>query len=254
MTTGPYINDPGYEVPDNKIVVIPNDVNDKFSYLNIIESLKGKIKRDWFNEHFYYCLPLNIANQYGFIIKSTRTFEATWDGQMGPSGDVSIKFLDADIAGGQIISSHFGSGIVTIQNAFHLKTPPGINLMTIQPPNIITPGFQAMAGVVESDQLRRDFTFNIKLTDKDRTILVKAGDPIGAFMPIPRYFVDGFEIAHIDEIFDISLHLNEQVDGREFARQRASDDLEKSHEAGRKYFNGIHAFGEKYTDHQKRIS
>jgi hypothetical protein len=31
------------------------------------------------------------------------------------------------------------------------------------------------------------------------------------------------------------------------------EDKEKAHYSGRKYFNGIHAFGQKFKDHQKRV-
>jgi hypothetical protein len=57
-------------VPNNKLVTITED--DYFNSQNeiIIEPLKGKIKRDWFIKHAYFCLPLTIGNQYGFAIKS----------------------------------------------------------------------------------------------------------------------------------------------------------------------------------------
>lgn len=253
MTTGPYINDPGYEVPKDKIIAVTNNPYDKEVQNRVVESLKGKIKRDWFTEHFYYCLPLNIGNQYGFIIKAARTFDIEWHSNKRGHGDVSITFLDDNHNNDQMVISQFGSGIVTIQNAFHLKTPPGVNIMTIQPPNMFIPGVQAMAGVVETDQLRRDFTFNLKITDPDRVIRINAGDAIGAFIPIPRYFVDSFELVHVQDVFDQSLHINELTDGHELGRQRQAEDKEKTHESGRKYFNGIHAHGEKYSDHQKRV-
>jgi hypothetical protein len=55
---GPYINELGYEVPDNKILVVPFDLNNDGWHKEILKPLKGEIKREWFNPHFYYCLPL----------------------------------------------------------------------------------------------------------------------------------------------------------------------------------------------------
>jgi hypothetical protein len=46
---------------------------------------------------------------------------------------------------------------------------------------------------------------------------------------------------------------NEFKDQMELNRQRNAEDLDKKFESGRKYFNGEHAFGCKYADHQKRI-
>ena len=126
--------------------------------------------------------------------------------------------------------------------------------MTIQPPNMYIPGMVAMTGVIEADQIRRDFTFNLKMTDPGRTVYVKKGDPLGAFIPVPRYFVDSFELDAVSNYFNEDIIKNEHEDGSELFRQRESEDKLKSHESGRKYFNGEHAFGEKYSDHQKRIT
>ena len=254
MTDRVYINDTGHEVPENTIVVVPNNESISPYIDEIIEPLAGKMKRDWFNAHFYYCLPINIGNQYGFAVRSLWDFDATWDGSHENSEDININMLSEDYDPNiQYIGSGFSEGVLTIQNLYHLKTPPGINVMTIQPPNYAIPGTFAMTGVIETDNLRRDFTFNLKLTDPGRTIQIRKGDWLGAFIPIPRYFVDSFEIVKAGDIFDQEIIDNEVFDGDEFARQRNNEDKERPHESGRKYFNGEHAFGCPYPDHQKRV-
>lgn len=248
-----YINDSGHEVPNNKILVVPFDKNSDGNYKDVIQDLKGEMKRDWFNSHFYYCLPLNIGNQQGFVIKSTRDFEVYWDGRFGSHDDVHIKFLNNDNENMQRFSSSFGSGILTIQNNFALKTEPGISLMTIQPPNMFIPAAVAMTGVIETDQIRRDFTFNLKITVPNFTITVKKGDALGAFIPIKRRFMDNFEVDLIGNHFDQSFHINEIEESDALSAERIGPDLDRPHESGRRYFNGIHSTGEKYADHQKRI-
>lgn len=251
--TGPYINSDNFIVPDNNIVVVPLDLNYNTDFFDIVEPLAGKVKRDWFTDHFYYCLPINIGNQYGFIVKSLRTFNVTWNGSTQDAFDLDIEFLDNLDNCGQIFKAGFSNGILTIQNNFHFRTPPGINLMTIQPPNMFIPGMAAMTGVIETDQIRRDFTFNMKITVPNYKIRVNQGDAIGAFIPIPRYFVDNFRLAHVQDIFDKQIHINELHDGQELSRQRVNEDLTKPHQSGRKYFRGEHAFGEKFDDHQKKV-
>ena len=250
-----YINNPGHEVPEDKILVIPfpgrEDQDER--YKQILKSLKGEVKRDWFNNHFYYCLPVNIGNQYGFVLKSAYTFDAVWDGSTMNPNDITVTIYDDDGLDMQSIAPGFAEGVLTIQNRFHLKTPLGVNLMTIQPPNTFIPGMYVMTGVIETDQIRRDFSFNIKMTDPGRVVRVNRGDDIAAFIPIPRYFVDKFELDAASKYFDKELLDNEALDGNEFSRQRQHDDKSKPHESGRKYFNGEHAFGEKYLDHQKRL-
>lgn len=253
LIPGPYLNESGYEVPANKILAVSHNLDNDGKYSDVIKSLKGNIKRDWFNSHFYYCLPINIGNQYGFVVQSLRDFEVVWDGTMNEAGDISVVFLNNDNSEYQFITSNFGNGVLTIQNSFSLKTPLGVNLMTIQPPNMYIDGMVAMTGVVETDQIRRDFTFNIKITRPNQKISIKKGDPLGAFIPIPRYFVENFSVDSVDNYFNKDLHQNEINDGNELARQRGKEDLLKPHASGRKYFNGKHAFGKPYADHQKRV-
>lgn len=253
-----YINDPGHEVPKDKILIVPHlgleyEENPK-AYLNIVKPLKGQVKRDWFNKSFYHCLPLVIGNQYGFAIHASYDFSVSWDGNSSEDGRLEISVQNSEYLETQVVEDNFGYGIITIYHRFGFKTPPGINLMTIQPPNSYIPGVIAMTGVIETDQLRRDFSFNLKLTDPNRVVSFKRGDMLAAFIPIPRYFVDSFELGLASEYFSPEILKNEFVDQMELNRQRNSEDLEKRFNAGKKYFNGEHAFGCPYKDHQKSIS
>jgi hypothetical protein len=246
--TGPYINDPGYEVLDNKILVIPHSLSSPTYYEEVIQPLKGSVKREWFDPHAYYCLPLTIGNQYGFLVKSLIDFDIMWDGK----SDAQITFLNDDNQEKQTIKNGFGSGIITVQNRFALKTPPGINIMTIQPPNMFIPGCFALTGVIECDNIRRDFTFNFKVTVPNTLIGVRKGDPVGAFIPIPRYFVDSFELKNASEYFDEEIIAKETEESDLLSIERTTVDLEKTHQSGRRYFNGLHISGEKYLNHQKK--
>ena len=248
---GPHLNDPGYEVPENTLLVVPSSPDNDGWYKEIIMPLKGEAKRDWFTPHFYYCLPLNIGNQYGFVIKSMRDFEIIWDGS---ERDAVITFLNDDNAEKQVIQTGFSQGIITVQNHFSIKTPIGINTMAFQPPNMFIPGCVAMTGVIETDQIKRDFTFNFKVTVPNITIKVKKGDPLGAFIPIPRYFVDKFDVDLVTNVFDKELHLNEIAEGSRLTHERNNGDKSKPHMAGRRYFNGTNSDDSPYQDHQKRLT
>lgn len=248
--SGPFLNDEGYEIPENKILVIPHSQKDKTYFEEIITPLKGMPKREWFDPHAYYCLPLTVGNQYGFLIKSLRDFDILWN---GTKDNAQITFLNNDNEEKQVIKTGFGSGIITIQNKFALKTSPGINLMTIQPPNFFIPGCVALTGVVECDNIRRDFTFNFKMTIPDITIGIRKGDPIGAFIPIPRYFVDKFNVEDVYEYFDEEVVLRDILESAKLSIERTTVDVEKPHKSGRRYFNGIHMDESTYLNHQKRV-
>lgn len=249
--TGRYLNSPGLEVPKDTILIVPHTSNGfDGHYKDVISPLNGMAQRDWFDPHYYYCLPLTIGNQYGFLVKSMRNFDAIWD---GTKSDAQITFIDNEGENLQNVKTGFSNGVITFQNMFAIKTEPGINLMTIQPPNMFVPGCVAMTGVIETDQIRRDFTFNLKITIPNVPIKVRVGDPIGAFIPIPRRFVDNFKLGLISDIFDRDIHENEIAESQALSLERTTVDTAKTHQSGRRYFNGVHTDGTKYTDHQKRL-
>lgn len=247
-----YMNDAGYEVPDNHILVVPHDlgIEEHGYYKEVILPLAGEPKRDWFGSHFYYCLPLNIGNQYGFVIKSLIDVDVIWP---GGESNPEFTFIDNDNSHKQTIKGGFGSGIITIQNRFALKTPPGINLMTIQPPNMFIPTCVAMTGVIETDQIRRDFTFNLKMTLPGHKVEIRKGDPLGAFIPIPRNFVENFKVVPAIDIFEAEVIQNDITESHTLSNERMTVDIDKPHMSGRRYFNGNHTDGSKYPDHQKRV-
>jgi len=244
----PYINDPGYEIPENTIgywTSYPDSYIDE-----VLEPLAGQSKRDWFDPHFYYCLPLVIGNQYGFGIKSAYGFTAT----MPSEGPITFKF-DAGYDGSkQEIKEHFGFGIITFTNRFLLRTPPGINLMTMQPPNFFIPGLAAMTGVVETDNLRMNFTFNVKMTIPNYEVRVNKGDLVAAFMPVKRYEVEKYKVEPLNKIMPLNVLLDENEELKEFTKKRSGEDRQKPHGSGRLYFNGKYALGNKFKDHQLRVS
>lgn len=70
----------GSDVPDNTIAIfIHPESNLSFEDLSELVYQPSK-KRSWFTPHFYRCLPLSIANQYGFVFTLPFDIELTWDG------------------------------------------------------------------------------------------------------------------------------------------------------------------------------
>ena len=241
------------QVPENKIITICESSEFENSNEIIILPLKGENKRDWFINHAYFCLPLVIGNQMGFGIKSLKTFSVEWDGGDSPH-NTKVQILDkGDNPNHQHINSHFGMGTVTIQNRFTFRTPPNINLMTINPPNHWIDGVQHMTGVIETDNLRRDFTFNLKITRKNEKIIINKGELIGCVIPTPRYFIDSFSLERGEDIFTKEQIEEERTAMKDFGIERSTVDRTKPHGNGRRYFNGEDVYGCPFHDHQKRI-
>ena len=246
------------KVPDDRILALPYD--DHYAGLQdeVFVPLRGRHKRDWFSKHAYLCLPLVIGNQYGFAVKSL--FHATflWNGGPEPA-DTTITVHNTEeaeaIGGLQLLASQFGLGIVTVQTAFALRTPPEVNLMTLQPPNQFIDGLQNLMGVVEADNLRRDFTFNLKITRPDHPIEIKVGDLLAAVLPIPRGFVEKFELIDAYEWLSPETVAFEQQTARDFGREREEVDSKNKRGVGRRYFRGEDVYGQKFKyPHQQVLT
>jgi hypothetical protein len=244
------------KVPDDRILALPYD--DHYAGLQdeVFLPLRGRHKRDWFSKHAYLCLPLVIGNQYGFAVKSLHHATFLWNGGPEPA-DTTITVHNTDEAetfgGLQLLASQFGLGIVTVQTAFALRTPPEINLMTLQPPNQFIDGLQNLTGVVEADNLRRDFTFNLKITRPGHPVKIKVGDLLSAVMPIPRGFVERFELIDAYEALSPDTVALEQQTARDFGREREEVDAKNKRGVGRRYFKGEDVYGQRFEHSHQQV-
>jgi hypothetical protein len=266
-----YINQPGYEVPDFTIGYYPYtkevDCSDEshkhpsakdYKIDDVIESLVGKPNRDWFTYPYSFCLPLTIANQYGFVVKAAHDMTLYWTGGDARVALQATGYLDSgdDV---QTYNTNFGSGVVTIENKFLLRTPPNVNLMIMPVPNHYIENVYPLTGIVETDNLRRSFTFNIKVTTPNKKIYINKGDWLAAFIPIPRFYVERFELKNLEDSFSKEIIDNERDEMESLLWERFHDkesggDIGKPNDSGRRYFKGLFLDGSKFINHQKRIS
>jgi hypothetical protein len=235
----PLIPDPGVE---------PFDMN----YQSFLRPLSLEHKRDWFDKNFYRCLPLSIGNMQGFVASVPFSFDIFWNGG-NSTDDLHIhtyldknKFKDKNYVS---VNSEFGHGILTIHFPIQLKTPPGINLMTIAPPNFPVPALSPMTGVVEADNIRFTFTFNIKVDIPNVVIKVIENTPIAGIIPIPRYFCDSFELKNASDIFSEEVIKDEMNTVFEHGRLRNLHNTNKLG-ADKIYYTGKDVRGNKFKDHQ----
>ena len=144
------------------------------------------IDRGWMdNAHQrfpYRCLPLTIANQAGWVLRSPATFEVLWYGGQGKE-DVEVRFEGRP---DNRITTHFGVGTVTFTIPYLFRTPPGINLWVKGPTNWIKDGIQPLEGIVETDWLVSTFTMNWKLTRVCEWVRFVKGEPFCMLVPVPR--------------------------------------------------------------------
>jgi hypothetical protein len=237
-------------VPDKTFAIFPEI---GFSYEQIRKIIiKPEKKRKWFTPHFYNCLPLVIGNQYGFLVTSEWGFTAEWNGSSGRDA-VTIIPDNPEIISTLLprISSHFGEGIITIEAPFAIRTPPGVNIMTVNPPNHVVENITVMTGVVETDNLRRKFTFNLKIQVANRKVHYPAGTPLAAFIPIPRYFSDSFTLELASNLFPNEYVEEELAASYDAYEHRISVEPNLENHLGRHYFKGVDIYNNPFPDHQK---
>lgn len=140
-------------------------------------------RRAWMDEHprAYQCLPLVIANQWGWQILCPTEVRVDWDGTPGPAGvrvEVPPEYAPS-------IKSQFGSGIVTFSPPWLFRTPQGWDLYLKGPSNRWKPNCHPLEGIIETWWLNYTFTINWKLIDPGTVVFAK-GESLGQLVPVPH--------------------------------------------------------------------
>jgi len=154
----------------------------------------GKPTRAWMNatpnRFAYRCLPMVIANQWGWMIETRHRVEAVWDGTQPIEG---LKITCDGEPKAVTASSHFGSGVLTFHVGFLFRTPPGFNIHVRGPANWPKDGVSALEGIIETDWVDSTFTMNWKLTRPHHPVVFEAGEPIAMISPVRRGQLEEFQ-------------------------------------------------------------
>jgi len=224
-------------------------------------------EREWMdntpNKHAYRCLPLSIANSHGWVIHCPKGFTARWRG--GPlTTDLDFTYDTPPLDHPPVVSA-FGSGIITFHVPALFRTPPGINLWVMGPPNCIRDGVQPLAGVIETDWLtEQGFTMNWKITRPYHDITFEQGDPFCFLFPIPRDLIESVRPAL--HAFETAPEIKRQFDQGQAQRRAFQQKIgvqqdgeatyvgqDQSHQWQRTYFQGRDATGTAVPGHQTRL-
>ncbi len=173
-------------------------------------------ERGWMDEldqrYAYRCLPLVMANQFGWEVLGTHHVSVTWDGSRAFDA-LRVKDLGGD--GPVYWHSHFGSGILTFGVPFLFKTSPNWNLFVRGPTNYAKDGIVPLDGVVETDWSHAPFTMNWRFT-RPCTIEFQIGEPVCMFFPVERRLFEKFhvEMADLATNPDLNQKFNELSESR----------------------------------------
>jgi hypothetical protein len=151
------------------------------------------LNRRWMDESqdrfAYRCLPMALANTYGWEILNPARFAAIWDG--GKSTQSVYIFPEQSTQPLMIASSHFGSGVLTFNLSVLFRTPPGWNLMMEGPRNDPKDGIGPLSGLIETDWAVYTATMNWRFT-RPGPVVFEAGEPICLVSPQPRGMMEQF--------------------------------------------------------------
>ncbi len=171
----------------------------------IFEVVPNKVKRKWMDDtdsHAYKCIPMNVANSYGWTVLAPIDFTATWDGGKLPHA-MQIE-IDPHYPH-KIVTSEFGHGILTIMPDFVIRTSKNVSLYVRGIPNQIAIGMQPFDGIIETDWLPFTFTYNFKFV-KPGKLTIKKDQPLFTFFPIERGYIESFETRETDIAKDEEFH------------------------------------------------
>lgn len=149
-------------------------------------------KRPWMDatsrQFAYRCLPLNIANCFGWEIYCPEGFMTAWRGGDALDDLIVIHDNHSTVFAG----SHFGHGVLTFTIPCLFKTDPDISLMVQGPINTPKDGIQALAGVVETDWAPYTFTMNWKFT-RPGYVRFEKGEPFCHIFPVSCSDIENVE-------------------------------------------------------------
>jgi hypothetical protein len=137
----------------------------------------------------YRCLPLNIANAYGWEILCSSGFVASWNGK----DDVSAISITSDSGAPVPAVSHFGHGILTFHILYVFRTAPGFDLMVQRSVNRPKDAIAALTGVIETDWLPYSFTMNWVFTRAETPVWFARDEPICHIFPIRRSDIEAVD-------------------------------------------------------------
>lgn len=239
--------------------ILPGTLTSKSLY-NIDLPSKRRNWMDVNNKHAYKCLPLVVANGFGWEIKNPIKFTAVWNGSLTNIGAIDFNFYPETLEEERIvrekyISSHFGNGIITFSSLnFILKTSKGHNIFIKGPTNNFKHGAQALEAIVETDWLPYTFTLNWKITQPNIIIKFERGEPLACIFPFPRNYLESFEA--IEVIGDSNTEFSKEHE--RWAKRRTTLNVDKNiiNKDHLTYSKGIEKIetSEKYENHQKTIT
>lgn len=208
------------------------------------------------HRHAYRCLPLAIANTYGWEVLSPCSFELQWSGG-AEAKDITFKALDDFAWISNLINSNFTHGIVTFHTGYLFRTEPGWNLLATGPTNLPKDGIVPLTGIIETNWLPYPFTMNWHFT-RPGVVRWEKDEPLCLVFPVQQGSLENtlLEIWNLNDNPSLKSEHDAWRDRRaEFMEKFRAGDAETLKQAWQKfYFQGkLASTGEKIPNHVSKL-
>ena len=184
--------------------------------------------------HAKFCLPMLMANSYGFYILSPANITIKWDGSL----DSDVEFITDDESSHTSITNHSAKGTFTIQSQFIPRTPPGVFTLIKPVPNIRLP-FQPLEALMETWWLVANFGL-VTFATQPGTFKIYKGYPIAQMMFVGSDIHD-YELVHAGYV--------DQLPERDSFVQKRSEYTDRQLD----YMKGLHMDGNKEALHYSKF-
>jgi hypothetical protein len=142
-----------------------------------------------FDRHAYHCFPISLANRLGWGISFKEDIRFIWDGINDSRAD-HIKIL----SGGSYVHSYRGNRTISFNTGFTFKADENVTILTMPVPNQFIDGTQCITTLVSTSVLPGELAVAWMVTKANEEIVIPAGTPIAAILPISLTDVQSFEM------------------------------------------------------------
>jgi hypothetical protein len=170
----------------------------------------------------YRCLPLTIANCYGWEMLCDTAVTAIWDGGEGLDAIV----VESDDGETSAATSHFGNGVLTFAVPCLFTTDPEFDLVVQGPINHPKDAIAPLTGIVETGWSPYTFTMNWLFTRHNTKVRFEKGEPFCHIFPLRRRDLERFK-PELRQLTD-NPQLKIQHDAWRSSRAEFNSDLRKS--------------------------
>lgn len=188
------------------------------------------MKRDWmdstYERHAYQCFPMSLSNRLGWGISFPEDIIFIWDGINDSTPD-HVKI----ISGEKYVHTNRGNRTISFNTGIYFESKKNVSLLTMPVPNQFIDGAQCMTTVLSTSVMENDFPIAWMVTRPNVEIVIPAGTPIAAIVPISINDIQSHEVILKNGVPDkwSTQGWNERMQGRAKVSQEKNSVGEWTH-------------------------